>query len=495
MTTQDHQSKQSKHSEHYEVVVLGAGLSGVCAAIKLKEAGIERVRVFEKASDVGGTWRDNRYPGVACDVPSHLYSYSFAPNPDWSRWYAPGREIWDYVRRCATDFGVYDNITFDTTIVSATWTSDRWTLQDSHGATHTATSIISALGGLHTPNMPDLPGHGTYQGVTFHTTNWPDDLDLSDKRVAVIGTGATAVQIVPEIAETAAELIVFQRSPVWVGPKREDEYTEAEREEFRNNPEAMRSLRQELWDSWEFASVELHREGTEINKTAEAKARRMIEQSVSSPEVARALTPDHNFSCKRPTISNRYYSTFDKPNVLLATGGVEALTSTGLVCAGHHYEADVIIFATGFKPFNVTNEIELTGVDGLSLGDAWHDEITSYKSVMVSKFPNLFFLMGPNGTGLQSALQTVEPAVDFAVGAIGQIRAGTIAALSPTQEAVDAFTRNVRERFENTTHSKGCTSWWSEGNGHNHSIWPGDSTEFRELLTTLDLADFDITRS
>ena len=339
--------------KHYDVVVLGAGLSGVCAAIKLSEAGITNTRVFEKAGDVGGTWRDNRYPGVACDVPSHLYSYSFAPNPEWSRWYAPGQEIWDYVRKCAVDFGIYDNITFNTTIAAAAWTNDRWEIESSGGERFTSTSIISALGGLHTPNMPDLPGQDTFTGSSFHTTNWPDDIDFTGKRVAVIGTGATAVQIVPELAETAAELMVFQRSPVWVGAKRDDEYSEEEREEFRKNPEAMAALRQELWETWEHASTELHREGTEINKLAEARARELINRSVSDPELAEALTPDHNFSCKRPTISNRYYATFDRPNVVLITGGVESLTPNGLISSGYEYEADVIVFATGFKPFNL----------------------------------------------------------------------------------------------------------------------------------------------
>ena len=479
----------------HDVVVLGAGLSGVCAAIKLKEAGIENVRIFEKAGDVGGTWRDNHYPGVACDVPSHLYSYSFAPNAEWSRWYAPGQEIWDYVRKCAIDFGVYDEITFDTTVASAVWQTDRWEIQTSSGETITSKAIISALGGLHTPNMPDLPGLDTFEGVSFHTTNWPDDLDLTGKRVAVVGTGATAVQIVPEIAELADELIVFQRSPVWVGSKRDPEYTEEERERFRTDPAAMQELRQGLWESWEFASVELHREGTEVNKTAEARARQMIERSVSDPEVAKALTPDHNFACKRPTISNRYYPTFDKPNVLLVTGAVESLTAEGLVSSGHRYDADVIVFATGFKPFNVTNEIELTGVDGLRLADAWSEQVTSYKSVMVSDFPNLFFLMGPNGTGLQSALQTIEPASDFAVKTIQRSQNEGITGLSPTHEAVDAFTQNVRDRFKDTTHSKGCTSWWSEATGFNHSIWPGSSVEFCELLAELDLDDFEVTRA
>ncbi len=480
---------------HYDVVVLGAGLSGVCAAIKLKEAGIENVRVFEKAGEVGGTWRDNRYPGVACDVPSHLYSYSFAPNPDWSRWYAPGPEIWDYVRRCATEFGVRDRITFNTTIDAAEWESGRWELRDSNGVRFTSSAIISALGGLHTPNVPDLPGREAFEGVCFHTTNWPDDLDLDGARVAVVGTGATAVQIVPEIADVASELIVFQRSPVWVGAKREDEYSEEEREEFRQNPEAMRALRQELWEAWEYASVELHREGTDLNKMAERRSREMIERSVADPDVAKALTPDHNFACKRPTISNRYYATFDEPNVVLVSGGVDALTTSGVVAGGHEYEVDVVVLATGFKPFNVTNEIELTGADGRRLADAWAHEVTSYKSVMVAGFPNLFFLMGPNGTGLQSALQTVEPAADFAVETIGRLRDDGIAAISPTQEAVDAFTQDVRGRFENTTHSKGCTSWWSEGTGHNHSIWPGDSTEFRQLFVDIDPNDFEVETS
>lgn len=481
--------------EHYEVVVLGAGLSGVCAAIKLKEAGITNVRVFEKASDVGGTWRDNHYPGVACDVPSHLYSYSFALNPEWSRRYAPGQEIWDYVRKCSIDFGVHEQITFDTTIASAAWHTDRWRIETSSGETVTATAVISALGGLHTPNVPDLPGRDVFEGDSFHTTNWPEDLDLSGKRVAVIGTGATAVQLVPEIAEVAAELIVFQRSPVWVGAKKDPEYTPEEREQFRSDPLAMANLRQKLWESWEYASVELHKEGTEVNASAESLARQMIERSVSDPELAAALTPDHNFACKRPTISNRYYATFDQPHVLLVCGAVDSLTANGVMSDGSHYEADVVIIATGFKPFNVTNEIDLAGVGGTPLAEVWRDEVTSYKSVMVNGFPNLFFLMGPNGTGLQSALQTIEPASDFAVQAIEELRAKNVVGLHPTKASVDAFTQNVRDRFEHTTHSKGCTSWWSEQTGYNHSIWPGSSVEFCELLAELDWDDFEVIPS
>lgn len=481
--------------EHYEVVIIGAGLSGVCAAIKLKEAGIDNIRVFEKASDVGGTWRDNHYPGVACDVPSHLYSYSFAPNPDWSRWYAPGAEIWDYIRKCTIDFGIHDQITFSTTIESAVWNLDHWLLQDSNGSRFTSKTVISALGGLHTPNMPEIPGKDLFNGVTFHTTDWPENLDLAGKRVAVVGTGATAVQIVPEIADDVAELIVFQRNPVWVGAKQDPEYTAEQREEFRLNPTAMMELRQKLYLSWESTSVDLHTAGTHVNTTAETRARQLIKRSVSDPEIAKSLTPDHNYACKRPTISNRYYETFGKENVTLVTGAVESLTQSAVVSSGQSYDVDVVIFATGFKPFNITNEIEVTGVGGLPLAESWREEITSYKSVMVHDFPNLFLMMGPNGTGLQSALQTIEAQANYTVSVLKRMSEDGISALNPRQESVDAFTSDVRNRFKDTTHGKGCTSWWFDQTGYNHSIWPASSDDYRALLAEIDLTEFDVERS
>ncbi|MFK7975172.1 MAG: flavin-containing monooxygenase [Halioglobus sp.] len=480
--------------KQYDVVVIGAGLSGVCAAIKLKEAGISNFHVFEKAEDVGGTWRDNRYPGIACDVPSHLYSYSFAPNPEWSRWYAPGQEIWDYVRTCATDFGVYDQISFNSTIESAVWKTDHWELQSTNGTRFAATSIVSALGGLHTPNQPNIPGQELFEGQQFHTTSWPDDLDLAGKRVAIVGTGATAVQVVPEIADQVEQLVVFQRSPVWVGPKKDPEYTEEERAEFRSSPAALTKLRDDLYQSWESISIDLHRAGTEINTGAEQRARQHIQRSVLDPEVAEALTPEHNFTCKRATVSNRYYETYNKDNVTLVSGAVDSITATGLVSNGQSYDADVIVFATGFKAFNIANEIDLTGVGGVRLGDVWKNRVTSYKTAMIHNFPNLFLMMGPNGTGLHSALQTIEAQGDYVVRMVELMARDGIESLHPKQDAVDAFTNSVEQLFAGTTHSKGCSSWWTDQTGFNHSIWPGSSDEYRVLLAEVELGEFEVVR-
>lgn len=482
-----------KQSQHSEAVIIGAGLSGICAAIRLREAGFENIPILEKAQDVGGTWRENRYPGVACDVPSHLYSYSFAPNPDWSRWYAPGAEICHYVRKCAVDFRVHDQIVFDTTVESAVWNGDHWVLRDSRGAVRTTTTVISALGGLHTPNVPDLPGMTAFEGTIFHTTDWPEDIDLKGKRVAVVGTGATAVQVVPEIADEVSELFVFQRNPVWVGLKRDPEYTEEQRREFRDNPAAMKRHRDELYESWETTSVELHRLGSPLNRKAARKAREMIERSVSDPALVQSLTPDHNFTCKRPTVSDRYYAAYDKDNVTLVTGAVEGLTSSGVTTSNRTFDVDVIVLATGFKPFNITNQMAVTGADGLALADAWQDEVRSYRTVMVHGFPNLFLMMGPNGTGLQSALQQIEAQAGFVTQALQQMQLQEITSLNPRRACVDTFTHDVRERFARSTHSKGCRSWWSDATGYNHSIWPGSSDDYRALLADLDLSEFHVT--
>ena len=476
----------------YEVIVIGAGMSGVCAAVDLKKAGIDNFRIFEKAGDVGGTWRDNTYPGVACDVPSHLYSYSFEANPNWSKWYGTGQEIWDYIRHCAKKYDVLEKISFNTGIEDMTWQGDYWLVTDSSGKKVSAKAVISGMGGLHDPNIPNFPNMDRFQGHTFHTSNWQHDIDLTGLRVAVVGTGATAVQVVPEIAKKVASLTVFQRSPVWVGEKSDPAYSSEEQREFTQNPAAMKKHRWDLWQRWETEGVDMATAGSYANTESERRARLHIDKSVQNPELAALLTPDYNFTCKRPTLSNVYYSSFAQDHVHLVTEGVQAFTKTGLVTSEKEYEFDVVILATGFKALNITSNINIKGVGGLSLEDAWRDRVTSYRSVMVHNFPNFFMLMGPNGGGLTSALQMIEQQSRFAVHSLQRMSKELIASINPRQEEIDKFTQFLINAFKFTTHNKGCNSWWQDDSGYNHFVFPKSSVEFRMLLNDLDLNDFDV---
>ncbi|MEM6581398.1 MAG: NAD(P)/FAD-dependent oxidoreductase [Pseudomonadota bacterium] len=478
---------------HHDVIVIGAGFSGICAAIDLKKAGIHNVQIYEKADDVGGCWRDNTYPGVECDVPSHLYSYSFEPNPNWSKWYATGKEIWEYIRHCARKYDVWESITFGRGIESAVWQGDQWLVTDSSGAQATSQCIISGMGGLHVPNIPTFPGMESFKGHVFHTSNWRHDIDLTGLRVALVGTGATAVQVVPSIADTVGELTVFQRSPVWVGEKKDPAYTAEQREEFASDPKLMKKHRWELWKSWESTSLDMATAGTYANTESERRARLHIQNAVTDPDLVAALTPDYNFTCKRPTLSNGYYQSFSKDHVHLVTGAVESFTETGLATAEESFEVDVVILATGFQALNINHGIDVKGLNGLTLEEAWDVHITSYKSVMVRDFPNLFLLMGPNGGGLTSALQMIEQQSKFAVRVIERMRERGIASINPRQEEIDKFTNHLLEAFKYTTHNKGCTSWWQDKSGRNAFVWPESSVTFRMLLNEIDLCDFDLT--
>ena len=479
---------------HYDVVVLGAGFSGVCAGIKLKQAGIENFHIFEKGEDVGGTWRENTYPGVACDVPSHLYSFSFALNPNWSRHYAPGHEIKAYIERCVDDFGIREHLTLGAAIRSVSWCDNHWLVEPEGTQPFTANSVIAALGGLHSPHVPQIPGTAKFKGPMFHTAEWQHKVMLGGKRVGVIGTGATAVQVVPELAKEVSELFVFQRSPVWVGYKKDPEYTPEEKARFENDPAALKAHRQELWETMESMSLQLHTPGTRVNQLAAERAKENIERSVADAAIARLLTPDHNFACKRPTISSQYYQAFDRDNVTLVDGGVDEFTESAAIAGGRAYELDVIVLATGFRAFTITNQIDVAGLDALDLGQAWREQVNSYKSVMVHGFPNFFLMMGPNSTGLQSAIEGIERQASYAVNAIQLLKEKEILALHPRKEAVDAFTKNVQARFKLTTHSKGCSSWWNES-GINHSLWPASTPAYDELLREVVLEDFEILRA
>jgi cation diffusion facilitator CzcD-associated flavoprotein CzcO len=472
-----------------DVVILGAGFSGLSAAIELTRRGRSSFLVLEKADDVGGTWRDNTYPGVECDVPSHLYSLSTAPNPRWSKTYAAGAEIHAYQQEVVRRFDLADRIRLGTCARSASWSGGRWTVEATDGRVVQARHLIAGLGGLHTPNIPAFRGAESFRGPIFHTSTWDHSVQLLGRRVGMVGTGATAVQAAPEVAEIADSFHLFQRSPIWCGPKRDDPYPSDLQDDFERDPDALRAHRWELWNAWESNGADLLRAGTDANAVAEAMARRNIERNVSDPELVKLLTPTFNITCKRPTFSNRYYPMFNRDNVHLETAAIEEIVPGGIRAGGNVIPLDVIILATGFRPFDITSEIEITGIDGLNLADAWSDRITSYRSIMVHGFPNLFLLLGPNSAGLTSALQMIEAGARFAADVIDRVDERRVTGVHPTAEAVDAFTREVDGLTAQSTMNHGCTSWWSNG-GTNHSLWPDSSIRYRLMLRELDDDDF-----
>ena len=481
-----------------EVAVLGAGFSGICAAIQLKRRGIRSFVVLEKSAGVGGTWRENTYPGAECDIPSHIYSYSFALKPDWTKHYAAGPEIRDYIQSCVTEYGLADNLRLNTLVTRAVWSDGRWEIATAEGDVYRARAVISGLGGLHTPNFPALDGVESFGGKSFHTSRWDHSADLRGLRIGMIGTGATAVQAAPALAEAASDFYLFQRTPSWVGPKRDPVYSDEQRTEFADNPEVLRRHRWELWRHWESTGQDLFTAGTRLNQIIETAAYGNIQNNVNDPVLVEKLTPRYNITCKRPTISDKYYPIFNQSNVHLVTDTIERVTARGLILLngqGHMVDIplDVIVYATGFKPFDITTEIEVVGLGGLNLADAWSGGITSYRTVAVHGFPNFFLLMGPNTSGLNSALQMIEAGSKYAVSAI-ELSSADRVALHPRRAAVDQFTERIAEMSRFTTANKGCTSWWTAG-GTNHALWPSSSVSYRLMLSAPDLSDFDLVEA
>ncbi|MCV6625234.1 MAG: NAD(P)/FAD-dependent oxidoreductase, partial [Cellvibrionaceae bacterium] len=410
----------------------------------------------------------------------------------WSKWSATGPEILEYIKHCARKYDIYQHIRFNAAVSQASWQDNHWAVRTADGEELQAQFVISAMGGLHTPNIPKIDGLDNFTGPVFHTSNWQHDIDMKAKRVAVIGTGATAVQCVPELAKEVAELYVFQRSPVWVGPKSDPVYSEEEKQAFRDDPNKLHQHRWTLWRNWETTGLDMVRAGSDINTLSERRARELIARSVQSPELAAKLTPEYNFTCKRPTFSNDYYATYEKPNVHLLTSPIEAISASSISCDGVELDVDVVVLATGFKPFNITNEVDIYGSGGVALSQLWQDRISSYKSMMVPGLPNFFFMLGPNSGGLTSILQMIERQSDYIMRTLEMMQVKHASTIAPKQVAADAFCERVQQATAKTTHNKGCSSWWADEQGYNHSIWPESSITYKMLLKHVDWNDFEV---
>jgi cation diffusion facilitator CzcD-associated flavoprotein CzcO len=479
---------------HVRIAIIGAGFGGLGTAIRLSQRGERGFLVFERESDVGGTWWANTYPGCQCDIPSHLYSFSFAPNPDWTRTYPKQPELRDYLRATAQRFGVYERIRFNTKVTGATWdeAATRWTLETGDGATYTADLLVAAPGPLSEPSIPDLPGLEDFAGTVFHTATWNHDHDLSGRKVAFVGTGASAIQAVPEIQPIVDRMTVFQRTPPWVVPHRDRPITRAERFLYKKVPAAQRLVRSTVYGLRELLVPGLAYRPQLMNGV-EKLARRHIAKQVPDPTLRAMVTPGYAIGCKRILPSNKWYPALGAANVELLTDAIAEVRPRSVVTAGgEEREVDTIIFGTGFHVSDLPISGRLRGRDGRTLADHWDGSPRAYKGAAVAGFPNLFFLVGPNtGLGHNSIVFMIESQITYAAGALKAMRRRGAAVLDVRPEAQAAYNAELEEMTRGTVWvSGGCSSYYIDRNGHNSTIWPTFTWPFRRRTREFDEAAY-----
>jgi cation diffusion facilitator CzcD-associated flavoprotein CzcO len=484
---------------HVDHLVIGAGFAGLCTAIKLQEDGETDFLVVEKGSDVGGTWRDNTYPGAACDVPSQLYSFSFAPNPDWSMSFSPQPEIQAYIQRVARESGVLDRFVFDTELLSADWddSAQHWTVETTSG-TVTSTTLISGVGGLSEPKLPAIDGIESFQGEIFHSSRWNHDSDLSGKRVAVIGTGASAIQIVPELQKVVDHLDVYQRTAPYVLPRNDRKYTRIERRLFRRFPAVQKLYRRAIY--W---GRETYVPGFTLAPKLAAPAKKLalanLAKGISDPELREKVTPTFEIGCKRILISNDYYPALDSDNVDLVTEPITKVTGDAVVTAdGVERPIDVLVVATGFHTTDLPIAELIRGHEGRSLAETWRESgMAGYKGTTVHGFPNLFFIVGPNtGLGHSSMVLIIESQVAYIREAIRAMRINAYATVEPTAAAQQRWNDDIQRRMKRTVwNTGGCASWYLDEHGRNTVLWPRTTFKFRELLARFDVSAYTVTAS
>jgi len=479
-------------SERCEVAVLGAGFGGLAVAHRLAQLGIDDVLVLERDDGVGGTWRANRYPGAACDVPSHLYSLSFAPNPDWSKAYASQPEILAYVEDCYDRFDVRRKVRTRTEIVRATWHEDSalWELVDREGATFEAPVVVSAIGMFHTPKVPAIPGLDDFAGTVFHSARWDADHDLTGERVAVIGTGASAIQVVPAIAEQVAHLDVYQRNAPWILPRRDPPYTDEQQREFAERPEVAAEHRQALHDMFEGATAFV--QGDPVAAAIAQVATEHLERSVPDEALRARLRPQHPFGCTRPLISSDYYPAIQRDDVDLVTDAIERITADGVrTVDGTERPADTIVLCTGFHAAEYLRGIEVVGRDGVRIHDRWAGVPRAYHGIAVPGFPNLFLLYGPNtNQGGNSILLMLEAQAQFVASALAAMQDTGATSVEVTEEAMARYVDELQRDLARTVWAQGCTSYFHTAAGDVVTQLPQKAGWYRERTESIDRDDF-----
>jgi cation diffusion facilitator CzcD-associated flavoprotein CzcO len=480
----------------HEIVVIGGGFSGIGAAIKLKEAGFTDFVVVDEADGVGGTWHWNTYPGVAVDIPSFSYQFSFEKRSDWSRVYAPGRELKAYADHCVDKYGVRDRFRLNTRVTGASFDEDAniWVIGTEGGEPITARFVIGATGVFCQPKPPAIPGVESFAGATVHTARWDHSVDLRGKRVAVIGTGASAIQVIPAIAPEVDQLTVFQRTPIWCLPKLDAPIGARARAFLRWVPGAMLAAR---WLSQAFVELTFVLVGHFAGKfpflpaRGEAEAMKLL-GTVEDPAVREKLTPHYRLGCKRPSFSNEYIQTFNRENVRLETSTIESITPAGVRTAdGVEHPVDVLVLATGFKADAFMRPMQITGRGGRTLADEWSARPSAYLSVSIPDFPNFFMLNGPNGpVGNFSLIEVAEIQFGYVVQLVDKLRAGECTEISATRDAMERHETEREAAVPNTVWVTGCKSWYLDDRGI-PAVWPWGFDRFREVMRAPQPAAFE----
>ncbi len=463
------------------IAVVGGGFGGVGAAVMLARAGYENVTVFERGERVGGVWHHNTYPGAACDVPSHLYEFSFEPNPRWSRRYAPQAEIQRYVEDAAGRYGVLDRVRTSTEVTAARWDEDgcRWMLETSAGS-HQANVLITACGQLSVPSVPPIDGLESFDGPAFHTAEWRHDVDLSGKRVAVVGTGCSAIQVVPAIQPIVERLDVYQRSPGWTFPRMDFAYSERAKRILERFPALQRLDREANFAFQELATAAMTHHRWMLGPFR-ALGRRQINRAIEDPELRGKVTPTDELGCKRVMITDDWYPTLTEPNVELVTDRIAAVTPSGVRTEdGAERPADAMVLATGFSTHGFVAPMQVAGVEGRALTDEWAKVPRAYLGLSVPGFPNMFLLYGPNTNGGSgSVIHTIESGMAHVLAALEELERADARRIEVNRATVDEFDHELRAALRDTVWHSGCTSWYVDENGNDPSQWPWLWREYR----------------
>ncbi len=476
------ESAAQRRPVHTRALIIGTGFSGLGMGIALQKQGVDFL-ILEKADDVGGTWRDNSYPGCACDIPSHLYSFSFEPKPDWKHLFSFQDEIWDYLQGVTDKYGLRRYIVFNSLIDRAHWddTEYRWHIFTADGQEYVAQFLISGAGALHIPSVPDIEGRDEFRSPAFHSAEWDHGVDLSGKRVAVIGTGASAIQIVPEIVDDVAELQLYQRTPPWVVPRSNEELPAGLRRALENVPGLRVLLRNVIYWGQEALAYGMTKRPGAL-KVVEALAKWNIRRNVKDKELRRKLTPTYRIGCKRILNSGTYYAAVANPKTELVTDRITRITPDGIVTAdGKERKADVIVYATGFHVTDSYTYVQIKGLHGEDLVDRWNQEgLGAHLGITIADVPNLFFLLGPNtGLGHNSVVFMIESQIRYVADAIAAVDKAGVAALAPTRAAQDAFNDALQEKLGHSVwNTGGCSSWYLDAHGNNRVLWGGYTWQY-----------------